>query len=176
MASGTTRAPVIGRSVARTLTSDIEWRHIVKTFSASAVIQAAPETVWNLLTQVADWARWNPTVEKVEGEFGPGKRITIFATMSPGRGFPVTVSELVPGQRMVFTGGMPLGLFRGTRTFTLARRGDGGVDFTTSEVFSGPLAFLITRVIPDLQPSFDTFAAALKQTAEEAPAGRRNAA
>jgi len=33
-------------------------------------------------------------------------------------------------------------------------------------VFSGLMARLVTRSIPDLQPSFDEFAAALKKRAE----------
>jgi hypothetical protein len=34
------------------------------------------------------------------------------------------------------------------------------------ETYRGPLAPLITRSIPDLQPAFDTFAADLKRRAE----------
>ena len=67
---------------------------------------------------------------------------------------------------MVWTGGMPLGLFKGERTFTLTRRGDGTVEFRMSEAFSGLLSPLIERSIPNLQPAFDEFAAALKKRAE----------
>ena len=67
---------------------------------------------------------------------------------------------------MVWTGGMPLGLFKGVRTFSLTPKG-GGVEFTMTEVFSGLMAPLITRSIPDLQPSFEEFAAALKRQAEK---------
>jgi hypothetical protein len=67
---------------------------------------------------------------------------------------------------MVWTGGMPLGLFTGTRTFTLTPQPDGSVAFAMSEEFSGLLAPLITRSIPDLQPAFDAFAGDLKRHAE----------
>ena len=69
---------------------------------------------------------------------------------------------------MVWTGGMPLGLFKGERTYTLEPKSDGSVAVTTSEVFSGLISPLITRSMPDLQPSFDEFVGALKKRSEQA--------
>ena len=45
--------------------------------------------------------------------------------------------------------------------------GDGTVKFAMREAYSGLLASLITKSIPDLQPSFDEFAANLKKRSEE---------
>jgi hypothetical protein len=67
---------------------------------------------------------------------------------------------------MVWTGGMPLGLFKGVRAFTQTPRGDGMVEFRMSEVFHGLLSPLVERSIPNLQPAFDEFAATLKKRAE----------
>ncbi len=139
----------------------------MKTFAVSTVIHAPAEAVWALLTDGARWSEWNPTIEKVEGAIVAGGKIKVYTKVSPGRAFPVRVSELSPPARMVWTGGMPLGLFKGVRTYTLTLAA-GGVEFAMREVFSGPLAPLIGRSIPDLQPSFDAFAAALKQRAEQA--------
>ena len=105
-------------------------------------------------------------IRKVEGAIAPGGRLKVFTALSPGRAFPVRVSEFDPPRRMVWTGGMPFGLFRGVRTYTLAPVG-AGVEFTMSEVFTGPLSPLIGLTIPDLQPSFVAFAAALKKRAEQ---------
>jgi hypothetical protein len=41
------------------------------------------------------------------------------------------------------------------------------VTFAMREAFSGLLAPLITKAIPDLQPSFDEFAANLKKRSEQ---------
>ena len=92
------------------------------------------------------------------------------SAVAPGRTFPLRVTGFDPGQRMVWTGGMPLGLFRGVRTFTLAPEGDGATRFAMREAYSGPLAPLIGRSIPDLGPSFRRFAAGLKARAESATA------
>ena len=138
----------------------------MKTYSATININAAPQTIWALLTDAPSWADWNPTVDKVEGTIALDEQIAVHAKVSPGRPFELKVSEFVPAQRMVWSSGMPLGLFKGERTFSLQPNTDGTVEFATREVFSGLLSPLITRFIPNLQPSFDEFVAALKATAE----------
>jgi hypothetical protein len=67
---------------------------------------------------------------------------------------------------MVWTGGMPLSLFKGERTFTLTLKSDGSTDFALREEFTGLLLPLIGRTIPDLTSIFDEFAAGLKAHAE----------
>lgn len=68
---------------------------------------------------------------------------------------------------MVWSFAAPLGMFKGERTFTLEQKGDA-VEFHTREVFSGWMAGPITKKMPDLQPSFDAWAADLKKRAEAA--------
>jgi hypothetical protein len=138
----------------------------MKTFQASISIRAHPDAIWEILTDASGYTTWNTTVDKVEGRIAPGETVTVHSKLSSGRAFPVKVTEFVPGRRMAWTGGMPLGLFRGERTFTLTPRGDGTVEFQMREVFGGLLSPLIARSIPDLQPAFDEFAAALKKRAE----------
>jgi hypothetical protein len=138
----------------------------MKSFAASIAIRARADTIWSLLTDAAGYPKWNSTVEKVEGRIAPGEKVTVHAKAAPGRAFPLTVSEFEPGRRMVWKGGMPLGLFTGERTYSLAPAKDGAVEFAMRETFGGLLAPLITRSIPDLQPSFDAFAADLKREAE----------
>lgn len=135
-------------------------------YQATATIHASPKVLWDLLTDAAHYPDWNPTVVRVDGDIALGRKIKVVATVSPERSFPVTVAELVPNQRMVWQGGMPLGLFRGVRTFTLAEGAPGTTTFAMREVFSGPLLGLIRRSMPDLQPSFDEFARSLKLRAE----------
>jgi hypothetical protein len=138
----------------------------MKTFAVATTIHATPDRLWRILTDLATYPRWNPTVTKVDGQIAPGARIVVQVAINPGRAFPVTVSQLEPASRMVWSGGMPLGLFTGTRTFTLTPRDDGKTEFAMREEYRGLLAGLIGRSIPDLQPAFDEFAAALKREAE----------
>jgi len=137
----------------------------MKAFATSTMIQATPQAVWAVLTDGAQWAQWNPTVDKVEGNIANGEKIRVYAKLSPGRAFPVKVSTFEPPNLMVWTGGMPLGLFKGERTYTLTPK-SGGVEFAMREAFTGLMAPLITISIPDMQPAFEQFAAALKRRCE----------
>lgn len=138
----------------------------MKRFAVTTSIRADSGKIWDILTDAPRYPAWNPTVSRVEGRIAAGERLVLHTAMNTGRAFPVIVSRFEPAQRMVWTGGMPLGLFKGERTFTLSKRADGAVDFTMREEFSGLLAPLIGRTIPDLQPAFDQFAEALKREAE----------
>ena len=140
----------------------------MKSFSTTVLIRSTPEAIWALLTDGPRWPEWNTTVERVEGRIAPGQKISVHVKINPARAFPVKVSEFVPGDRMVWTGGMPLGLFKGQRTYTLRKQPDHIVEFKMQEEFTGFMAPLITKFIPDLQPAFDEFAACLKKKAESA--------
>jgi hypothetical protein len=138
----------------------------MKRFATAATIRATPDRIWPLLVNGPDYPRWNSTVTRVDGTIDQGQTIKVFVKINPGRAFPVKVSELDPGRRMIWSGGMPFGLFKGERVFTLTPNGDGTTQFSMVEEFSGLLAPLIAKSIPDLQPAFDEFALALQREAE----------
>jgi hypothetical protein len=103
-------------------------------------------------------------VTRVEGRIADGERITVHSEVAAGRAFPVRVA-IRPPDEMTWTGGMPLGLFRGVRTFRVSQ--DGEITrLTMREEYSGPLEGLMWRSIPDLQPSFARFVNGLKARAE----------
>jgi hypothetical protein len=134
-------------------------------YESTALIAAPADTVWAVLADAPGYADWDSGVVRVEGAIAPGERIKVVSEANPKRAFPVTVTELAPGERMVWSGGMPLGLFKGVRTFTL-RPEDGATRFTMREEYSGPLLAPIWRSMPDLGPSFEQFAQGLKARAE----------
>jgi hypothetical protein len=138
----------------------------MKAYEASATIKASPEAIWDVLTDAAGYPTWDSGVERVEGRITPDERIKVVSKANPGRAFPVKVTEFTPGRRMTWSGGMPLGLFRGVRTFTLSPGEDGTTRFTMREEYTGPLLPLIWRSMPDLGPSFTQFAEGLKRRAE----------
>jgi hypothetical protein len=90
----------------------------------------------------------------------------VISKVNPGRAFPVKVTEFTPGQRMTWSGGLPLGLFKGVRTFVLSPRGDGATTLNVREEYTGALLPMIWRTIPDLGPSFEQFVTGLKRRAE----------
>ena len=140
----------------------------MKTFATKTTIRATPDAIWGLLTDGSAYPSWNETVTKVDGKIAFGEKVTIHAKISPGRAFPVKLTELVQNQKMVWTARMPLGLFQGQRTYTLTPASDGTVEFSMVEIFSGPLSPMIEKQVPkELQGDFEKFAACLKKRAEE---------
>jgi uncharacterized protein YndB with AHSA1/START domain len=137
----------------------------MKSFEASATINAPPERVWAVLADSAGWPTWDSGIDDVEGVLAPGQKVTIRSTVAPGRAFPVKVTRFERDDCLELTGGLPLGLFRGVRSYLLRRSGSA-TQFTMREAYHGPLAGLITRSIPDLQPSFEQFVQGLKQRVE----------
>jgi hypothetical protein len=138
----------------------------MKAFRASTIIAASPDAIWAILTDASRYPEWDPGVERIEGQIAPGERITAYTKLSPGRAFPVTVAEFIPGQKMVWGSKMPLGMFKGERTFALKPQPDGRVEVTVEERFRGWLLPLIGRSLPNLTPTFESFLAGLKRRAE----------
>ncbi|MEM8537920.1 MAG: hypothetical protein AAGF56_08670, partial [Pseudomonadota bacterium] len=105
-------------------------------------------------------------IVRLQGALSANGRIKLWSEVDPKRAFALKVQTFDAPKKMVWQGGMPFGLFTGTRTFTLSGA-DGTTTFTMNEVFSGPLSGLIVKTVPDLNPSFERFAQALKQKAEK---------
>jgi len=138
----------------------------MKFFEASSLIEANPNVIWSILTDAPNLSRWDSGVERVEGRIAPGETIKVFSKVSPGRAFPVKVSDFTPPRTMRWSSGMPLGLFKGVRTFTLSQQGSTTTRFTMREEYTGLMLPLIWGSIPDLGPSFQQFATGLKAEAE----------
>ncbi len=136
-------------------------------FETTTTIAAPAERVWATLVQTEAWPSWGAGIERVDGRLGPDERLTLHVAEA-SRPFKLEVSDWQPQRRIELKGGMPLGLFVGTRTYRLddGASGPGQTVFTMTEAFTGPLSGLIGRTIPDLQPSFDAFAAGLRAASE----------
>jgi len=135
-------------------------------YEATSTIAASPEAVWSVVADGANWPRWDSGVDAVEGMIEMGETIKIRSQAAPGRAFPVKVTRFEPPAHLEFRGGMPLGLFRGVRTYQVSPSTDGRVTFHMREEYTGPLLALVWRSMPDLGPSFQRFATGLKQRVE----------
>lgn len=136
-------------------------------YSVTRTVNAKPEVIWELLTDASKYPDWNPAVLGIEGDISDGSRIKLKSIVNPNRVFKLNVSKVTPPDSMVWWDGMPLGLFKGERTFKLSPRSDGTTEFSMKEVYSGLMAPLITKSIPDMTESFDIFGDAVKAEAEK---------
>lgn len=138
---------------------------IVRSYEVTRDIAAAPETVWAILTDAGRLQNGGFGITRIVGQIVPNGRFRLWSDAAPGPAFHLRVTAFDPPRRMVWTGGMPLGLFTGVRSFTLAPIGNH-TRLTVREDFTGLLLGLIWRSMPDLQPSFTTFGDAAKKQAE----------
>jgi uncharacterized protein YndB with AHSA1/START domain len=138
-------------------------------FITRSTIRAAPEAVWEILTDAPGYAGWNPEIVAIEGRMAPGARIRARVKVGNGaiRTVPLRVTAFEAPSRMEWTGGLPLGLFTGRRTFTVTPR-DGAVEFQMLVQMSGLLAPLMVKAVGNRQAEIDGFSAALKARAERA--------
>jgi hypothetical protein len=138
----------------------------VRSYEAVTRINVGPAEVWALLADVGGWRDWDSGVDRVEGRVALGERLTIYATMIRNRPFTVTVTEIRPQEVMRWRGGLRFGLAVIERTYTLDAQDDASTVLTVREDHTGPLAQLLDRITPDLNPSFRQFCAGLKAKAE----------
>jgi hypothetical protein len=129
-------------------------------------IRASATVIWRILTDADGFSRWNSTVSRIEGQIREGERLRLHV---PGtyRTFTPMVSDVVPNERMTWTGGFAL-IFKGVRTFTLRPRDDGSTDFVMEERFSGLMLPFVKGSLPDFGPVFASYANDLRREAERA--------
>ena len=129
-------------------------------------IRAGADDVWKLLTNAADYPKWNSTIVSIDGEIAPGKKIKLVSTLDPKRTFTLTVRDFEPPTRLVWGDAM------GKRTYQVTAGAPGTVTFSMREKIGGPLFPLFARMIPPFDAAFDQFAADLKKQAESIAGGR----
>jgi hypothetical protein len=136
-------------------------------------IEATPERVWQVLTDLAAYAEWNPFIPRAEGTFAVGSRpvlrlLPVNALVRPT--LRPTVLEVVPLQRLRMTSRMDrLGLPRlldVEHTITLTPQ-DGGVRLWQDSHFRGLLVPLTIESLNRRRlASFTAMNTALKDRCE----------
>ena len=80
----------------------------MKSYEASTMIEAAPETGWKILVDGRSYTDWDSGVVALDGDIALGERLKVTSEANPGRAFPVRVTEVEPARSMRWTGGMPM--------------------------------------------------------------------
>lgn len=128
--------------------------------SISTTILADASTVWTLLTNVSDMARWNSTIVSITGNIAPNGSVELVSTLDESRTFKLDIKEFVPEKRLVW------GDRQGNRVYSIVQNSAESVTFTMSEKIGGFLFPLFSRFIPPFDESFEQYAADLKKEAE----------
>jgi hypothetical protein len=107
--------------------------------SRSIDVEATPETVWSVLTAIADWPQWNPDVKSMsfDGPLEPG---STFRWKAGPATIVSTLEEVDPPGRVRWRG-RTLSI-DALHEYRLESR-DGGTHVETEETYSGLLARLM---------------------------------
>jgi len=136
-------------------------------YNATITIDAPAEKIWKILTTPNSYPEWDPNMITLGGKIAAGETLSVLTKLAPDRAFKPKVTTFEPNKKMIWSSGMPLGLFKGERIFTLTPTGDNQVEFFTQETFSGLLLPLFKSNIPDMTQVFQDFSEGLKQYAEQ---------
>ena len=132
-------------------------------------IEAPPETVWSILTDLDAYEQWNPFITSSSGTVAVGERLVNRLEPPGGRAmtFKPTVTVVEPERTFEWLGrlGLP-GIFDGRHRFELERTSTG-TRLTHREHFSGALVRLMKKSL-DTQTAagFEEMNNALKSRAE----------
>ncbi|WP_369134812.1 alpha/beta hydrolase fold domain-containing protein [Modestobacter sp. I12A-02662] len=170
--SGPPVAAVTGRPVPPPATPLIPSKENVmsKRLSTHVDIEATPERVWEVLTDLAAYPMWIPFIVRAEGAVAPGRRLTL--TMQPVGGRATTVRprlvEVAVHRELRWHGrlGLP-GLMDAEHAFVLQPQ-DGGTRLLHQETFRGLLVpFTAASLDRNTLPAFVAMNEALKRRAED---------
>jgi len=126
-------------------------------------IQASPETVWKIQTDISAWNEWQPDISKsqIDGALVTG---SVFRWTSGGFAVTSTLHEVVSQQRIAWTG---KALGSQARHIWIFKSQNGGTLVTTEESMEGWLiSILKPLMLGFLDKSLDVWVKNLKNKAE----------
>lgn len=142
----------------------------MKELRTEIVINASPEKVWQVLTDLDRYPEWNPFICHAIGKVKVGEPVDIdFQPDSQGLKLHCTVDRNQPNRELSWKYHVthPL-LFRGEHIFTIEPLGENSVRFTDCEEFNGLLVFTQAKDIDtNTKRGFEAMDKALKARAEQ---------
>jgi uncharacterized protein YndB with AHSA1/START domain len=126
-------------------------------------VNASPEAVWKIQSNINGWRDWQTDITKsqLDGELKPN---AIFKWTSGGFAVTSTIQEVVPQQRLAWSG-KALGSF--AKHIWMFKPQDGGTLVTTEESMEGWLISILKPFAPGfLDKSLEVWIQNLKKRAE----------
>ena len=138
----------------------------MRTMTAAIDVDAPPEKVWDILTDLTHYRDWNPLFVEATGDVAVGQRITL-RSKHPANGRLMTVKPkiiaLEPGAELRWASSLP-GIMSGEHSFTLTPA-SSGTRVVQSETFRGLLTHF-SGTFANAEASFKALNEALKERAE----------
>jgi hypothetical protein len=145
---------------------------MIKRLVHSIDIDAGPERVWQVLTDLSAYPEWNPFILRAQGRVQVGDGLTLRMRPVGGRAatFRPTVVEAAEPFHLRWKGrlGVPR-VLEADHEFRIESLADGRSRLTQDERFSGVLVPVVAGSLERRPlPAFEAMNAALKERAENA--------
>lgn len=137
--------------------------------ATSITIDAPPEAVWRVLTDLDGYGSWNPYYPRAEGDLAEGAGITLHAVLPGGRTGVgrVRIRTVRPQEELRWTSHLFLpGIMDADHRFRLAAAGPGRTRFEQDETLRGLLVPVGGSIVAQIRQGCEAMAEALRARAE----------
>ena len=135
----------------------------------SVVINATPQQVWAVLTDLESYKEWNPFIIEAKGKVVLGEKLAV-SIKPQDKPWQFSPKVVVADSAREFTWLGKLwgigGLVNGRHRFVIEDMGNGQVRLVQSESFKGILAWMMKGMEADTRKGFQKMNEALKQRVE----------
>lgn len=142
----------------------------MKQIETEILIEAAPEKVWEVLTDFEKHPDWNPFIKSIKGEKSVGKKLKVSIKPPDGAGmvFNPVVLKYEENKEFRWKGKLGIkGIFDGEHYFILNKTENGNTKFVHGEKFSGILAALMGKTLDKTKDGFKLMNESLKKECEK---------
>ena len=136
---------------------------------AEVEINAGPDEVWKVLSDLSAYEEWNPFIVRSTGDLRVGATLTNVHEFGSGqRTFTPTVLAVEPGRELRWMGRLPVpGVFAGKHSFVITPIAPGRVRLVQEESFRGlAVPFMRGWLHSQTLPAFEALNAALRDRVE----------
>ena len=134
-------------------------------------IDAPPERVWAVVSDLVAYPEWNPFIRRIGGELREGARLEVRIEPPGGRAmtFKPTVRAVEANRELRWLGRLLLpGVFDGEHSLRIEPLDGGRSRFIQSERFSGLLVGLFGGTLAKTEAGFEQMNTALRARVEDA--------
>ncbi|MGA7434974.1 MAG: SRPBCC domain-containing protein [Solirubrobacterales bacterium] len=133
-------------------------------------IDASPDEVWKVLTDLELYKDWNPFITEATGDAVEGERLKLKMSPPDGRSmsFRPTVLKADPGREFRWLGHLGVrGIFDGEHYFQLRELDNGGTELLQGEKFTGIAVGLLGGALKNTERGFELLNEALRKQCEK---------
>lgn len=143
----------------------------MKTIETEIQINAKPQQIWEILTDLDKYREWNPFIKSIKGEIIEGKKLEVLISPPNTKEmtFKPTVLSAKTNSEFRWLGHFLFpGIFDGEHIFTIEGNENGSL-LVQKEIFKGLLVPIVwSNMKKNTKTGFELMNKALKQRAEEA--------